>query len=201
MGTPRRYDRQLEIVSFTPTPLLKERGFFVYMQTVSLLRFLAFCFLLSALSLAACKFNPNTQTPGQGYLQGEWKQDSVTMQQQLVNYSLYNLKFNCDSFFVQIKTFSKVNAGADSCMKDGYWAEYAKGVYEQKNDTLHVRGIFCNADYSYKDPTGCLRSGVYEEYFKVKIKADSVLELNSTSGVVPIDLKLIKRLTCNPKPL
>jgi hypothetical protein len=36
----------------------------------------AFCFLLLALS-SSCWFNPNTQTPGEGYLQGEWQQDSV----------------------------------------------------------------------------------------------------------------------------
>lgn len=167
------------------------------------LKVLAIALLLTANCLlqTACKFNPNTQTPGQEYLQGEWKQDSVTMQQQLVNYSLYNLKFNCDSFFVRINTFSKANSGADSCTKSGHWIEYAKGVYDQKNDTLHVRGLFCNPDMSYKVPGGCLRFGVYEEYFKVKVKADSLVELNPTSGVVPIDLKLIKRTTCNPKPL
>ncbi|OJW17264.1 fumarate hydratase [Mucilaginibacter sp. 44-25] len=171
------------------------------MQRSSLIFFLPFCFLLFALSFNACKFNPDVQTPGQAYLQGEWKQDSVTMQQQLVSYSLYNLKFTCDSFFVRINTFSKVNAGADSCTRSGHWAEYAKGVYEQKNDTLHVRGLFCNADYSYKDPTGCLRSGVYEEYFKVKKKTDSLISLSPTSGVLQVDLRLIKRTACNPKPL
>lgn len=171
-------------------------GLFVYV-----IKPLAFYLLPFTLLTTACKFNPDTQTPGQAYLQGEWKQDSVTMQQQLVNYSLYNLKFNCDSFFVRINTFSKANAGADSCTKNGHWTEYAKGVYEQKNDTLHVRGIFCNADYSYKDPSGCLRSGVYEEYFKVTKKADSLVQLSPTSGVLPIDLKLIKRTTCIPKQL
>jgi hypothetical protein len=113
-----------------------------------------------------CRFNPNTQTPGESYLQGEWQQDTSALQKKLVDYSLYNIKFNCDSFFVSIKTFSKANSGADSCTK-GQWTEYAKGVYEQKSDTLHVRGIFCNANFTYKDPAGCYRSGVYEAYFKV----------------------------------
>ena len=153
------------------------------------------------LALAACKFNPDTQTPGESYLQGEWQQDSVTMQKQLVSYSLYNLKFNCDSFFVSIKTFSKANTGADSCTKGGRWTEYAKGVYDQKSDTLHVRGLFCNADYSYKDPTGCFRSGVYEESFIVTKKTDSVLRFNPTSSVIPFKARLIKRNTCTPKPL
>ena len=167
------------------------------------LKVLVIALLLTAncLSFTACKFNPNTQTPGQEYLQGEWKQDSVTMQQQLVNYSLYNLKFNCDSFFVQIKTFSKGNTGVDSCTQSGQWTEYAKGVYEQRDNTLHLRGLFCNANYSYKEPTGCFRSGVYEESFKVIKKTDSVVQFNPTSSVITFNARLIKSNTCTPKPL
>src|SRR5580698_3069737 len=86
----------------------------------------AFCFLLSALS-AGCWFNPNMQTPGRPWLQGEWQQDSVTNQKQLVTYSLVHLKFSCDSFFMAIHTFSKVNNGPDSCMNSGHWAEYTRG--------------------------------------------------------------------------
>ncbi|QHS55155.1 fumarate hydratase [Mucilaginibacter sp. 14171R-50] len=164
----------------------------------------AFAFYLLALTYllqTACRFNPDMQTPGEGYLQGEWQQDSVTMQKQLVTYSLYNLKFNCDSFFVSIKTFSKVNNGSDSCTKGGNWTEYAKGVYEQRNDTLHVRGLFCNANYTYKDPGGCLRSGVYEERFKITKKGDSVLQFSPTSNVISFNTRLIERSSCNPKPL
>jgi hypothetical protein len=173
------------------------------MQKKNSFSLLAFILLLSANCLlqTGCRFNPDMQTPGESYLQGEWQQDSVTMQKQLVNYSLYNFKFNCDSFFVSIKTFSKANTGADSCTKSGSWTEYAKGVYEQKNDTLRVRGLFCNADYSYKDPTGCFRSGVYEESFKIIKKTDSLVQFNPTSSVISINAHLIKRSTCNPKPL
>ena len=162
---------------------------------------IAFCFLLFAFSFNACKFNTSLQGPGEKYLQGEWRQDTMALQKQLVNYSLYNLTFNCDSFFVSIKTFSRANSGADSCTKGGSWTEYAKGVYEQKKDTLHVRGLFCNPDYSYKDPTGCFRSGVYEERFKVSKKTDSVVQFLSTSSVIPINAHLIKRNSCIPKPL
>ena len=49
---------------------------------------MAFCFLLLAFS--SCKSNPNMQTPGEGYLQGEWQQDSVPGQKALVTYSLYS---------------------------------------------------------------------------------------------------------------
>src|SRR5665213_757879 len=80
----------------------------------------AFGFLLLALS-SGCHLNPNKQTPGAPYLQGEWQQDSVPAQKSLVSYSLYNIKFSCDSFFMTIKSFSKVNAGSDTCMKSGRW--------------------------------------------------------------------------------
>jgi hypothetical protein len=163
--------------------------------------FSAFALVLLVLSFAACKFNPNMQGRGADYLQGEWQQDTSALQKKLVNYSLYHLKFSCDSFFVSIKTISKVNPGADTCIKGGTYTEYAKGVYEHRNDTLHVRGLFCNANLTYKDPTGCFRSGVYEEYFKVVKQSDSLVQFNPTSSVVPINTRLIKRTTCNPKPL
>jgi hypothetical protein len=160
---------------------------------------LPFSFLLSALG-SGCSFNPNMQTPGQGYLQGEWRQDSVTNQKQLLTYSLYRVKFSCDSFYMWIHTISKVNPGADSCMKAGQWMEYTRGTYEQKHDTLHLKGQFCNPDMTIKDDKGCFRSGDYEELFKVK-QSDSLLQLASTSNVIPIEARLVKRMSCHPKPL
>ena len=156
-------------------------------------------FLLFALS--SCSFNPNLQGKGEDFLQGEWKQDSVAMQKQLLNYSLYNFKFSCDSVFVQINSFSKVNSGADSCMNAGHWAEYIRGTYRQSNDTLHIKGNFCNADYSLKKQAGCFRSGPYEAAFKAIKKNDSLIQFLSTSNVIPVNLRLIKKITCTPKPL
>jgi hypothetical protein len=160
----------------------------------------AFCFLLSAFSFS-CRLNPNMQTPGENYLQGEWQQDSVTKQTQLLSYSLYHLKFSCDSFFVTIRSFSKVNTGADTCMNSGHWTEYCRGTYEEKNDTLHLKGQFCNADMTIKDDKGCFRSGDYEEFFKISKKSDSLVQFASTSNVIPIDAHLIKRTSCHIKPL
>jgi hypothetical protein len=164
-------------------------------------KYLAFSLLLSAFCLSSCWMNPNMQKPGQTYLQGEWSQDSVPMQNKLVNYSLHHFRFSCDSFFVSIKTFSKVNYGADSCMKTGHWTEYTRGHYEQRNDTLFLKGQFCNPDYTVKDDPGCFRIGVYEEFFKVSKKADSLIQLSSISNVIPINAHLIKRTTCTIKPL
>ncbi len=161
---------------------------------------LAFCFLLLALSFG-CWFNPNVQGKGQVYLQGEWRQDFIPNQKRLLQYSLYHLKFSCDSFYIQVNSFSKVNNSADTCLHSDHWSEYIKGTYRQRNDTLFIKGQFCNADYSLKEDAGCLRTGVYEEAFKVSKKTDSVIQFASTSNVIPINARLIKHTTCNPKPL
>jgi hypothetical protein len=160
----------------------------------------AFCFLLLAFS-SGCWFNPNMQTPGQGYLQGEWQQDSVTNQKQLTTYSLYHIKFSCDSFFMSMHTFSKVNTGADTCMASGQWMEYTRGTYQQVHDTLFLAGQFCNSNYTIKDDKGCFRSGDYIEDFKVTQKTDSLIRLASTINVIPINAHLIKRTSCQLKPL
>jgi len=165
----------------------------------------AFALYLSAFTLivacSSCRMNPDMQGAGEGYVQGEWQQDTVKAQQRLINYSLYHFRFSCDSFFVSIKTFSKVNYGADSCMKTGHWTEYTRGHYVQRNDTLFLKGQFCNADFSIKETPDCFRIGVYKEIFKVTKKTDSLIQLSSTSGVIPINARLIKRTTCYVKPL
>ena len=161
----------------------------------------AFIFLLFAFSLSSCWMNPNTQKPGVKELQGEWQQEATPVQKQLLTYSLYHFRFSCDSFFVSIKTFSKVNYGTDSCMKNGRWTEYTRGVYAQRNDTLFLKGPFCNPDYTIKETAGCFRMGVYTEIFKLKRVSDSLLQLASTSAIIPINARLIKSATCHIKPL
>jgi hypothetical protein len=161
---------------------------------------LAFCFLLLALSYS-CWFNPNVQGKGEVYLQGEWQQDSIPNQKRLLEYSLHHLRFSCDSFYIQVNSFSKVNNGPDTCTHSGHWSEYIKGTYRQRNDTLFIKGQFCNADYSLKEDAGCLRIGMYEEAFKVKKQTDSTIRFASTSNVIPINAHLIKHTSCNPKPL
>ncbi|MGZ4001276.1 MAG: fumarate hydratase [Mucilaginibacter sp.] len=160
----------------------------------------AFSFALLAFTFASCTLNPDLQGKGEAYLQGEWRQDSVPMQKKLTEYSLYNISFSCDSFFMQINSFSKVNNGADKCTASGHWTEYVKGAYQQHGDTLHVRGQFCNANFSLKAEGGCFRSGIYEETFTVKKNRDSLVSLTGSS-VIPIDLHLKKRATCTQKPL
>jgi hypothetical protein len=158
-------------------------------------------FALIATLLAACSMNPNMQGHGEVYLQGEWQQESTPVQKQLMTYSLYHFKFTCDSFFIRQQTFSKVNYGADTCMSKGKWTEYIRGTYQERNDTLHLKGDFCNADYSLKIDPGCFRYGVYEDFFKVEKKTDSLLQFSGTSNVIPLQLRLVQKLTCHIKPL
>jgi hypothetical protein len=175
------------------------------LKTRSVLRFnfsastlLLCCWLLT---LFSCSPNANVQSPGVAFLQGEWQQKPEAVHHQLVNYTLYQFKFSCDSFFVTMQSFSKINYGADTCMNKGRWTEYAKGHYDQRNDTLHLRGFFCNADYSLKNPGRCFRSGVYEDYFKTVKVSDSTVKITSTGSILPSNLHLIKRTACVPKPL
>lgn len=151
--------------------------------------------------LASCASNPPIQTPGQAYLQGEWRQDSVPGQQKLVQYALYQFKFTCDSFYVQQQTFSKINYGTDTCMARGRWTEYMKGDYVQQHDTLQLHGFFCDARHKIKNEGSCFRYGTYQENFKVSRKGDALLQLTNINDVVPLQLRLVKRLNCIPQHL
>jgi hypothetical protein len=176
---------------------MQKKSFAFNLSALTLLLVLGSCILF----LSACSPNPSVQGKGVASLQGEWQQQPEAIHRQLVNYTLYNYKFSCDSFYVTMQSHSKVNYGADTCMNSGHWTEYAKGKYQQRQDTLVMKGFFCNANYSLKDVGGCFRSGVYEDFVKMAVKSDSVVQLTSTASVLPVNLHLIKRTTCVPKPL
>ncbi|RVU01369.1 fumarate hydratase [Mucilaginibacter limnophilus] len=167
----------------------------------SFIFFTSFIFLLFAFGLSSCSFNPSVQGKGEVYLQGEWKQDSLPGQKQLLTYSLSDFKFTCDSFYIKVNTVSRVNYGADSCMNRGRWTEYIRGTYRQVKDTLQLRGFFYNADGTLKRENTCFRSGVFEEQYTVKKQADSILNLSTSSSVLPLTLRLTHRISCVPKPL
>lgn len=156
--------------------------------------------LTLAVCLVSCRFNPPIQGNGTDFLQGKWVQDSVVMQNQLLTYSLSEFTFNCDSFFVQINSFSKANAAMDTCTQNGEWTEYAKGVYQLRSDTLYLKGFYANADFTLKNE-GCLSIGVFGDIFFLQNKRDSILHFSSLTGILPLTLRLEERLTCIPKPL
>lgn len=168
--------------------------YFIFRSTY--LFFIGMCLLLGS----ACKFNPNVQGEGEPYLQGVWIQDTIAHQDQLLNYSLYRLKFTCDSVYITLKTFSKVKTVVDSCYGDGQWEEYARGVYLVRNDSLLIESTFTRSNWRQK-LSGCHRIGQFLPRFKIiKHTADS-LYLESQYYQTPINLRKIEQITCVPKAL
>lgn len=156
-------------------------------------------FGLSALYFS-CKRLPNVQGKGELFLQGVWSQDSVANAKQLLSYTQHKFKITCDSFYVDLTTFSKVNYHEDSCFNDGVWKEYAKGTYVVKGDTLVLNGTFTKANYKQK-VSGCYRNGRYLTNFKINKINANFLALESLTDQRECLLVLKQRINCVPKEL
>lgn len=140
------------------------------------------------------------QGEGTEFLQGVWGQDSVLHADKLLNYTRHKLKFTCDSFYVDMTTYSKANYYADSCFNNGVWKEYAKGTYQVRTDTLYLVGTYTKANYKQKI-SGCYQIGRYLKSFKViTAKADQLL-LESLQDHRELDLSLKQAIICVPQPL
>lgn len=148
----------------------------------------------------ACKFNPNIQGEGEAFLQGVWLQETTPHQDRLLTYSLYKLKFTCDSVFITVKTFSKVKKVVDSCYANGQWEEYARGVYLVRNDSLLIESTFTHPNWRQK-LSGCHRIGQFLPRFKVLKHTPDSLYLQSQYYHTAVDLRKIEDITCIPKPL
>ncbi|WP_316842956.1 fumarate hydratase [Pedobacter gandavensis] len=155
--------------------------------------------LISAL-FAACTRLPNVQGKGEAFLQGVWNQDSIAHKEELLNYTQHKFKFTCDSFYVDLTTYSKANYYADSCFNNGVWKEYAKGVYEVRNDSLILEGTYTKANYKQK-VTGCYQIGRYVRSFFVKSFEPNKLSLVNTSDQRECNLVLKEKIICEPKAL
>ncbi|MCX2450401.1 fumarate hydratase [Pedobacter sp. PLR] len=155
--------------------------------------------LISGL-FAACTRLPNVQGKGEAFLQGVWNQDSIPNKEQLLNYTQHKFKFTCDSFYVDLTTHSKVNYYSDSCFNNGVWKEYAKGVYEVRNDSLILEGTYTKANYKQK-VTGCYQIGRYVRSFFVKSFEPEKLSLVNASDQRECNLVLKEKIVCEPKAL
>jgi hypothetical protein len=155
---------------------------------------------LCAFTYASCKFNPNLQGMGTANLQGSWVEDSVAYQDQRLQYSKHDFRFTCDSIYITIKTFARVNTYADTCFNNGSWTEYAKGTYQTKQDTLILTTTFTKSDFKQKI-SGCYRTGEYLPVFLIKKINSTNLYLESLQDHAMLKLSLRKRTVCNPKPL
>lgn len=148
--------------------------------------------------LSACQRHSEMQTEGVQALQGVWVQDSIPNQSKMLNYTLHEFTFRCDSVYVTMHVRAKTKTIADSCYKDGNWTEYAKAVYVQRGDSIIVEGVYTKENGKQKI-SGCYRSGQYLPRFKLAYhSADSVV-LENRFESKPIILKKTKDITCVPK--
>ena len=144
---------------------------------------------------ASCKINPNLQGKGVGYIQGIWNEDSIAYRNELLQYTTHHFKFTCDSFYVTMNTQSKTNIYPDSCFNNGKWAEFAKGIYTSKKDTLFLSGTFTKPNFKQKI-SGCYRIGTYIETFVASKKSDDFIEFKSLKQHLPLRLTLKQKITC-----
>jgi hypothetical protein len=163
------------------------------------MRILVF-FSLILCSSTACTRLPDIQGKGTEFLQGVWNQDSVANSDKLLNYTQHKFKFTCDSFYVDLTTYSRVNYYEDSCYNKGVWREYAKGTYIVRTDTLFLVGTYTKANYKQKI-SGCYQIGQYIKSFKIDHNEQTKLMLEGTGNQREISLKLEQKITCVPQPL
>jgi hypothetical protein len=157
-------------------------------------------FALLMLASASCKFNPNLQGKGTESIQGIWEEDSVDYQDELLQYSRHQFRFSCDSVYLTIKTFAKVNTYPDSCFNNGSWTEYAKGTYLSKGDTLMLTTTFTKSNFKQKI-SGCYRVGQYLPAFIIRKNTGDSLYLESLKQHTNIKLSLKQKTVCIQKPL
>lgn len=157
-------------------------------------------FPASALFLLAggCHFNSDMQYEGAAYLQGVWTQEGIPMQDALLQYTSYELKFTCDSIYATMRVTSKVRNIADSCYNGGQWTEYAKGIYVVRGDSLIVDGQYTHADWRPK-MAGCYHLGQYLPRFKIVLHSPDSLLLENRYDPRPIRLRKTADITCVPR--
>lgn len=152
------------------------------------------------MAFLGCERRPNVQGNGEVFLQGVWNQDSVANSATLMNYTQHKFKFTCDSFYVDLTTHSKVNYYEDPCYNNGVWKEYAKGVYQVRNDSLFLEGTYTKSNYKQK-VSGCYTVGIYRKSFIVKSADARHMFLLNLSDQRDVDLILKRKITCVPQEL
>jgi hypothetical protein len=159
-----------------------------------------FFFSVLVLALASCKFNPNLQGKGTESIQGIWEEGKVDYQNERLQYSRHQFRFSCDSVYLTIKTFAKVNIYPDSCFNNGSWTEYAKGTYLTNGDTLMLTTTFTKSNFKQKI-SGCYRIGQYLPAFIIRKNTGDSLYLESLKQHSNIKLSLLQKTICVQKPL
>ncbi len=147
---------------------------------------------------ASCQRHSDMQGEGADYLQGIWVQDSIPGQDEMLNYTLYQLKFTCDSVYAEMRVHNKVQSIPDSCYNGGEWKEYAKGVYSIRVDSMIVDGVYTKENGKQKI-SGCHKQGVFGPRLLIKSTSKDSLVLENKFDSRPIVLRKIADITCVPK--
>lgn len=140
------------------------------------------------------------QGEGSNELQGIWEEGSVAYQNERLQFSKHQFRFSCDSVYVTIQTFAKVNNYPDSCFNNGSWTEYAKGVYDIKKDTLLITATFTKSNFKQKI-SGCYRIGQYLPAFVIKKSRSDTLQMEGLLDHLTLNFTLKEKTICIQKPL
>lgn len=154
---------------------------------------------IGALLMCSCSFNKTKYSTGVDFLQGKWNEDSVTNKALLVSYQQYQFSFHCDSFYLKVATFSKVNLEGGPCFNQKHWNEFAKGYYRLSKDTLKFEGNFVSEDYKYKIQGSCYRTGKYLEDFIMNSDNKNVITLKSLQTGLYHQLVIKEKGSCSLK--
>lgn len=150
------------------------------------------------LIVVGCQRHSEMQTEGTSYLHGVWVQDSIPHQDQMLNYTLHEFTFSCDSVYTTMHVHAKTKTMPDSCYKDGKWTEYAKAVYVVRGDSMIVEGIYTKENWKQKI-SGCYKQGQYLPRFKIAYHSTDSIVLENKFDLRPIVLRKVADLTCIPK--
>jgi len=146
----------------------------------------------------SCVRHSEMQTEGADYLQGVWVQDSIPFQSQMMDYTLHEFRFICDSVYTTMRVHAETQRVPDSCYNDGNWDEYAKGVYVMRGDSLIGEGIYTKPNGKYK-ASGCHKVGTYLPRYRVAYHSKDSLVLENRYDQRPIILRKTQDISCVPK--
>lgn len=149
-------------------------------------------------AVSSCIRHSEMQTEGADYLQGIWVQDSIPHQAEMMDYTLHEFKFICDSVYTTMHVRAKTQRIADSCYKNGQWTEYAKGVYVVRGDSLIGEGIYTKENGKYKT-AGCYKTGTYLPRYRIACHSADSLVLESRFDQRPVVLRKTQGISCVPK--
>lgn len=145
-----------------------------------------------------CQRHSEMQTEGVSFLQGVWVQDSIPQQQQMLNFTLHEFTFTCDSLYSKMYVHARTKTIPDSCYNNGSWTEYAKAVYVLRGDSIIAEGIYTKENGKQKI-SGCYKSGQYLPRFKLVYHDKDSVVLENKFDSRPIILRKTKDITCVPK--